>query len=54
MQNVIDEAKTELIRAKERIAKCLNATPEDKLNWSPSPGLAHLNSIQQMPTNINS
>ena len=37
MQNAIEEAKAGFTRAKERIAKCLNATPEDKLYWSPSP-----------------
>ena len=36
MQNVIEESKTEFTRAKERIAKCLDVTSEDKLNWSPS------------------
>jgi DinB superfamily len=37
MQNTVNEAKAELIRAKERIARVLATTPDDKINWSPSP-----------------
>lgn len=37
MNNVIEAAKAEITRANHRIIKCLEKTPDDKLNWSPSP-----------------
>ncbi|MCW3094385.1 MAG: hypothetical protein JWL77_3 [Chthonomonadaceae bacterium] len=37
MENIIAEAKAEFIRAKERMARALTTTPEDKINWSPAP-----------------
>lgn len=33
----VEEAKAEFIRAKDRIARGLATTPDDKINWSPSP-----------------
>lgn len=33
----IHEAKAEFNRAKDRITRCLATTPDDKVNWSPSP-----------------
>lgn len=33
----VQEAKAEFGRAKDRIAKTLATTPDDKINWSPSP-----------------
>lgn len=37
MEDIISEAKAEFTRAKERIARALATTPDDKINWSPSP-----------------
>ncbi|MFI5386825.1 MAG: DinB family protein [Fimbriimonadales bacterium] len=36
-QDTIAEAKAEFNRAKDRLAHCLATTPDDKINWSPSP-----------------
>lgn len=36
MSEVVEQAKAEFNRAKNRIANGLKATPADKLNWSPS------------------
>ena len=35
MENIITEAKAEFIRAKERMARALATTPDDKINWTP-------------------
>lgn len=35
-KQTINEAKAEFLRAKERLAKDLATTPDDKINWSPS------------------
>lgn len=32
----VEEAKAEFTRAKDRLAKGLTSTPDDKINWSPS------------------
>jgi len=37
VENIIPEAKAEFTRAKERIARALSTTPDDKINWSPGP-----------------
>lgn len=37
MNEIITEAKAEFTRAKERIAKALATTTDDKINWAPSP-----------------
>ena len=37
MQDIISQAKAELIRAKDRMTRALATTPDDKINWSPSP-----------------
>lgn len=37
MEDVISQAEAELIRAKERITHALATTPDDRINWSPSP-----------------
>lgn len=37
MEDIISQAKAELGRAKDRMAFMLAHTPDDKLNWSPSP-----------------
>lgn len=42
----IQEAKAEFNRAKDRMLKCLETTPDDKANWSPSP--TSRNAIQQV------
>lgn len=36
MDGKIEEAKAELMRAKQRLAGALTSTPDDKKNWSPS------------------
>ncbi len=36
MHNPIHQAKTDFLRAKERLARVLANTADDKLNWSPS------------------
>lgn len=37
MQEIIDAAKAEFLRAKERITHNLATTPDDRINWSPTP-----------------
>jgi hypothetical protein len=37
MDDIISEAKAEYSRAKARMTTVFTATPDDKLNWSPSP-----------------
>ena len=37
MSNTVEEAKAEFTRAKDRLAKALNTTADDKANWSPCP-----------------
>ena len=37
MQDTVTEAKAEFTRAKERLARALTTTPDDRINWSPSP-----------------
>ena len=37
MEQVVNDAKAEFTRAKDRLAKALNTTPDDKAGWSPSP-----------------
>ncbi len=32
----VEGAKAEFNRAKDRVNKCLESTPDDKINWSPS------------------
>lgn len=34
--DTVTEAKAEFIRAKDRILRALEATPDDRINWSPS------------------
>jgi len=36
MEDIISEAKAEFIRAKERMARALATTPDDRINWSPA------------------
>ena len=36
-KQTINEAKAEFTRAKDRLVKDLKTTPDDKINWSPSP-----------------
>jgi len=36
MNNVVEDAKAEFLRAKDRLEKGLASTPDDKINWSPS------------------
>ncbi len=36
MQQIIEDAKSEFLRAKGRLVKVLAATPDDRINWSPS------------------
>lgn len=36
MENIVTEAKAELTRAKERMARALMTTPDDKIAWSPA------------------
>jgi hypothetical protein len=33
----VEEAKTSFVQAKDRLIHGLNTTPDDRLNWSPSP-----------------
>lgn len=35
-EQIINEAKAEFNRAKDRLIKDIDTTPDDKLNWSPS------------------
>ncbi|MGO8670661.1 MAG: DinB family protein [Capsulimonadaceae bacterium] len=37
MDDTISRTKAEYIRAKDRLVRLLDKTPEDKINWSPSP-----------------
>lgn len=37
MNEVICETKAEFLRAKDRLVRALATTPDDKINWSPSP-----------------
>ena len=37
MNDTIEAAKAELLRAKDRIKRALATTPDDKINWSPAP-----------------
>lgn len=37
MEDAVSQAKTEFVRAKDRLIKLLAETPDDKINWSPSP-----------------
>jgi len=37
MDNIVSEAKAEFTRAKDRVARGLETTPDNKVNWSPSP-----------------
>lgn len=37
MSNTVEEAKAELVRAKGRLTRALETTPDDRINWSPSP-----------------
>lgn len=37
MNDTIEAAKAEFLRAKSRVATGLKTTPDDKINWSPSP-----------------
>jgi hypothetical protein len=35
--DVVQEAKAEFTRSTDRLTKALESTPDDKINWSPSP-----------------
>jgi hypothetical protein len=37
MQDIIERAKTEFLHAKSRMSRALETTPDERLNWSPSP-----------------
>lgn len=37
MQDTINQAKGEFLRAKEQMAQALATTPDDRINWTPSP-----------------
>ena len=37
MEDTISQAKAEFVRAKERLARALATTPDDRIQWSPSP-----------------
>lgn len=37
MDDTISQAKAELLRSKGRIEKLLELTPDERINWSPSP-----------------
>ncbi len=37
MNETIDKARADFIRAKDRMTAALDTTPDDRLNWSPSP-----------------
>ena len=36
MNHSVDAAKSEFLRAKDRIVRALETTPDDRINWSPS------------------
>jgi hypothetical protein len=38
MEDTVSQAKAEFNRAKERMARALATTPDDRINWSPAPG----------------
>ena len=37
MQDTLGQTKAEFLRAKERLARTLATTPDERINWSPSP-----------------
>src|SRR5207253_4309919 len=37
MEDVISQAKADFLRAKQLISRALATTPDDRINWSPSP-----------------
>ena len=37
MEDMKQQAEAEFLRAKDRLARCLATTPDDRINWSPSP-----------------
>ncbi|MDQ2686313.1 MAG: DinB family protein [Armatimonadota bacterium] len=37
MQNTIDQVKMRLLRAKQGLIHALDTTPDNRINWSPSP-----------------
>lgn len=37
MEDIISQTKAELVRTKEQMAHALATTPDDRINWSPSP-----------------
>ena len=37
MEDIISQTKADFVRTKEQMARALATTPDDKLNWSPSP-----------------
>jgi hypothetical protein len=37
MQEVIENAKAQFLMAKDRLSRALANTPDDRINWSPSP-----------------
>lgn len=38
MNEIIEAAKAEFLRSKNRLVKLLESTPDDKLNWAPAEG----------------
>jgi len=37
MDDIISQTKAEYLRTKDRLIKVLSVTPDDKINWSPTP-----------------
>ena len=37
MQDTLSQTKAEFLRAKERLARALATTPDERIHWSPSP-----------------
>ncbi len=37
MQDTVDQSKAEFLQAKERLTHALATTPDERINWSPSP-----------------
>ena len=37
MEDIVSKTKADYVRAKDRIIQILTTTPDDKLNWAPSP-----------------
>ena len=37
MQDTLNQTKAEFLRAKERLCHTLATTPDERINWSPSP-----------------